>query len=82
MIFDTEDKSRVGPRLLQFPRETLRPTRRKLPLVRRPEKPGQAIWVAIFLTAIDSINRVTPLMIMLIPTSVQIAHTELVGQCT
>jgi hypothetical protein len=41
-----------------------------------------AIWVAIFRTAIDSISRVTPLMIMLIPTKVPIAHTELEGQCT
>jgi len=41
-----------------------------------------AICVANFLTASESISRVTPLMIMLIPTSVPIAHTELEGQCT
>jgi hypothetical protein len=43
---------------------------------------GYAIWVAIFRTASDSISRVIPLMIMLMPTSVPIAHTELEGQCT
>ena len=37
---------------------------------------------ATLFTANDSMMRVTPLMIILIPTSVPIAHTELVGQCT
>jgi hypothetical protein len=37
---------------------------------------------ATFRTASDSMIRVTPLIIMLIPTSVPIAHTELDGQCT
>ena len=32
-------------------------------------------------TASDSMMRVTPLMIMLIPTSVPIAHAELDGHC-
>jgi hypothetical protein len=32
-------------------------------------------------TANDSITRVTPLMIMLTPTSVPIAHAELDGHC-
>ena|SRR5215469_3837281 len=42
----------------------------------------QASLLATRRTASDSMIRVTPLMIMLMPTSVPTAHTELDGQCT